>query len=276
MSAHSQSAIAESSTESSRTLANEMMKIHLGRHVYGLAAIAFSIITLVWHDFNTWQQIRSLGSVPHREILVYIAAAIELFGGLAIQWPRTARAGAVALGAVYLIFALLWVPHIVKEPLIFDRWGNFFEQFSLVSAAPIICATIGPSKSQQAVRAGRAGYILFGVCVISFTLEQLFYLSGTAAFVPKWIPPGQMFWAITTTIAFALAAIALLSGRSALLASQLLTAMIIGFGLLVWLPALFADPHKLINWAGNAQNLAIAGAAWIVADFLNRSPSGTQ
>jgi hypothetical protein len=37
---------------------------------------------------------------------------------------------------------------------------------------------------------------------------------------------------------------------------------------LVWLPAPFADPHKLINWAGNAQNLAITGAAWIVADYL--------
>jgi hypothetical protein len=82
-----------------------------------------------------------------------------------------------------------------------------------------------------------------------------------------------MFWAITTTIAFALAAIAILSGRSAFLASRLLTVMIIGFGLLVWLPALFVDPHKLMNWAGNAENLAIAGAAWIVADFLSQDRS---
>jgi uncharacterized membrane protein YphA (DoxX/SURF4 family) len=82
-----------------------------------------------------------------------------------------------------------------------------------------------------------------------------------------------MFWAITTTIAFALAAIALLTGRSALLASRLLTAMLVGFGLLVWLPAPFTDPHKIINWAGNAQNLAITGAAWIVADFLSQKGS---
>jgi uncharacterized membrane protein YphA (DoxX/SURF4 family) len=109
--------------------------------------------------------------------------------------------------------------------------------------------------------------------VISFTFEQVFYLSGTASFVPKWIPPGQMFWAIVTTIAFGLAAIALLNGRSALLAARLLTAMLIGFGLLVWLPAPFADTHKLINWAGNAQNLAITGAAWIVADFLGQKRS---
>ena len=47
--------------------------------------------------------------------------------------------------------------------------------------------------------------------------------------------------------------------------------MIIGFQFLVWLPRPFADPHQLINWAGNAQNLAIAGAAWIVADYLTHT-----
>jgi uncharacterized membrane protein YphA (DoxX/SURF4 family) len=249
------------------------MRVYFGRHVYGLAAVAFGIITLVWHDFNNWQQIRALGSVRHREVLTYLAAAIEIFGGIAIQWRRTARAGAIALGAVYLVFALLWVPHIVAEPLIYDRWGNFFEQFSLVSGALIVYPMYGQLHSERAAKPARIGYICFGICVVSFTLEQLVYLSGTAGFVPKWIPPGQMFWAVTTTIAFALAAIALLSGGSAVLASRLLTAMLVGFGVLVWLPAPFADPHKLINWAGNAQNLAITGAACIVADFLSQNRS---
>jgi uncharacterized membrane protein YphA (DoxX/SURF4 family) len=253
------------------------MKIYLGRHVYGLAAIAFGVITLVWHDFNTWQQIGPLGNVPHREILVYIAAAIEIFGGVAIQWPiqwpRSARAGAIALGAIYLMFALFWVPRIVAKPLVYDGWGNFFEQFSQVAGALIVCASFSQGDSKRAARVARIGYISFGICVVSFTLEQLLYLSGTASFVPKWIPPGQMFWAIATTIAFALAAIALLSGRSALLAARLTTAMIIGFGLLVWLPFVFADPHKLINWAGNAENLSIAGAAWMVTDFLSQKRS---
>ena len=250
------------------------MRVSWGRHVFGLAAVAFGIITLVWHDFNTWQQIRPLGNVPHREILAYLAAAIEIFGGMAIQGRRTARAGAIALGAIYFIFALLWVPHIIAEPLVYDRWGNFFEQFSLVAGATDRLRDVWSEQlGTTGARVARAGYICFGICVVSFTLEQLFYLSGTAGFVPKWIPPGQMFWAIATTIAFALAAIALLSGRSALLASRLLTAMIVGFGLLIWLPAAFADPHKLINWAGNAQNLAITGATWIVADFLSQNRS---
>lgn len=37
-------------------------------------------LTLVWHDFNNWQQIRALGDLPYREILVYLAAAIAIFG----------------------------------------------------------------------------------------------------------------------------------------------------------------------------------------------------
>ncbi len=248
-----------------------MKKLYLGRHVFGLAAIVFGVITLVWHDFNGWQQIRALGNVPHREILMYIAAAIQLFGGITIQWSKTARAGALALGVMYLIFALLWVPFIIAKPQVYDVWGNFFEQFSLVSGALIVYATV--DRSNTAPRLARVGYVFFGTCVVSFTLEQLFYLSGTASFVPKWIPPGQMFWAISTTIAFALAAIAILSGHFALLASRLVTVMVVGFGLLVWLPAPFADPHKLFNWAGNAQNLAITGAAWIVTDFLRNSHS---
>ena len=255
-----------------------MTRIHLGRHVYGLAAIFFGVTTLFWHDFNTWQHIQTLGNVPHREVLVYLAATIELFGGIAIQWPgtRLVRAGALTLGSIYLAFALLWVPRIVAEPLVYDHWGNFFEQFSLVSGALIVYALASQDNSQRATKMARLGYIFFGICVVSFTLEQIFYLRGTASFVPKWIPLGQMFWAITTTIAFALAAIALLSGRFALLASRLLTAMIIGFQFLVWLPAPFADPHNLFNWAGNAQNLAIAGAAWIVADYLSQKQTASM
>jgi hypothetical protein len=248
-----------------------MKKIYFGRHVLGFAGIFFGVVTLAWHDFNSWQQIGTLGNVPHREILASVAAAIEIIGGGAIQWRKTARAGALALAGIFLIFALLWIPRIAAEPLVYDGWGNFFEQFSQVSGALIVYALF--SGGDPAPKAARIGYIFFGICVISFTLEQLFYLSGTAEFVPKWIPPGQMFWAVTTTIAFALAAIALLSGHSALLASRLVTAMIVGFGLLVWLPILFADPHKLLNWAGNAENLSIAGAAWIVTDFLAQEHS---
>jgi len=262
-----------------------MSRIYLGRHVYGFAAVMFGILTFAWRDVNLWRQIIPLGKVPHPEIFLYIAAAIQLFGGLAIQWAPARRVGAVSLGSIYLIFALLSVPEIVAKPLTYNNWGSFFEQFSLVSGALVVFGATNPNNHRAAPRAcperltegkesnglARIGYVSFGICVISFALEQLAYLSVTASLVPKWIPPGQMFWAVTTTIAFALAAIAILLGRAALLASRLLTVMLIGFGLLVWLPIVISRPHTLFNWTESAETLAIAGVAWIVADFLTQN-----
>ena len=60
----------------SSKMSAEMTRNDLGRHVFGFAAILFGFVTLVWHDFNNWQQIQPLGNVPHREILVCIVAAL--------------------------------------------------------------------------------------------------------------------------------------------------------------------------------------------------------
>jgi uncharacterized membrane protein YphA (DoxX/SURF4 family) len=237
------------------------MSYSLGRYVYGLAAIGFGICALAFHDVSNWLQIKALGDLSHSGALTAIVGIVQILGGVAVAWPRTARAGALALGALYVIFALLTLPYVIRHPLVYNGYGNFFEQLSFVSGAVILYA--------RTKRLARIGYYSFGLCVVSFALEQLFYLSDTAGLVPKWIPPGQMFWAIATTAAFALAAIALLTGIMARLASRLNTAMIVGFGLLVWVPALVSDPHGFSNWTEGLETLGIAGSAWIVADFLN-------
>jgi cell division protein FtsW (lipid II flippase) len=77
-----------------------------------------------------------------------------------------------------------------------------------------------------------------------------------------------MFWAVATTIFFALAAVALLINRTALLASRLLTLMLISFGLLVWVPLVLSNPHNHTNWSEIAETFQIAGAIWILADLL--------
>jgi hypothetical protein len=110
-----------------------------------------------------------------------------------------------------------------------------------------------------------------GICAASFALEQAFYLHATASLVPKWLPASQMFWAIATTVAFALAAVALLTNRMALLATRLLTMMLVLFGLLVWVPLVISDPHNHTNWSETAETFAIAGAAWILADLLGET-----
>jgi hypothetical protein len=199
--------------------------------------------------------------------IVYAAAAALIFGGAAIQFPRTAKTGAGVLGAAYLVFALLCVPGIVAKPQIYNSWGNFFEQFSLLTGATLVYARLSSAWSRETLN--RIGRILLGICAASFTLEQAFYLDATANLVPKWLPPSQMFWGGTTTVLFALAAVALLTNRMAILATRLLTMMLVIFGLLVWVPLLLSDPHNHTNWGENAETFAIAGAAWILADLLD-------
>jgi len=230
---------------------------NLGRRVFGVAALASGLITLAWHNSNDGLQLR---------YVVYAAAAALIFGGAAIQFRRAAKAGAAVLGAAYLVFVLRCVPGIVAAPQIYNSWGNFFEQFSLLTGAALVYARWTSAWSPETLH--RIGGILLGICAASFTLEQAVYLDATANLVPKWVPPTQMFWAITTTVLFALAAVALLTNRMALLASRLLTIMLLGFGLLVWIPLVFSSPHNHANWSENAETFAIAGAVWILADLL--------
>ena len=241
---------------------------NLGRHVFGAAALTFGLITLGWHDYN--YQLHYLWNAQLGPVLVYAAAAAQILGGVAIQFRRTAKAGAVVLGAVYLLFASLYVPRIVAAPRIYDRWGNVFEQLSLVTGAAIVYARLSSAWTPKTL--DRFGRILLGVCAVSFALEQAFYLNATATLVPKWLPPGQTFWAVMTTVAFALAAVALLTNRMALLATRLLTTMLVIFGLLVWIPIVVSDPHNQTNWGETVETVAIAGAAWILADLLGEYP----
>jgi uncharacterized membrane protein YphA (DoxX/SURF4 family) len=228
----------------------------MGRYVYGLAAIGFGICAVVWHDISNLQQFATLGS-GRREILAEVVAAIEILGGLALLGPATARAGAIALALLYGAFAVLGLPYVVAQPAVYNNYGNVFEQLSLAVGGAILAS--------RTVRIARIAAYTFGACTASFALEQWFYLAPTAGLVPKWIPPGQLFWAVATTVAFALAAIAMLTGVAASLAARLTAAMIAGFGLLVWLPALVANPRSFANWSEALETFAIAATAGMVA-----------
>jgi hypothetical protein len=77
-----------------------------------------------------------------------------------------------------------------------------------------------------------------------------------------------MFWAYVTTMGFFGAAVAILTGIMAPLAARLLTAEIMIFELLFWVPRVFAEPRNHVNWGGNAITIAIAGAAWVASDSI--------
>jgi hypothetical protein len=180
-----------------------------------------------------------------------------------MQYPGSARLASIVLALVYLLFSVSCLPGIFAAPA--SYYGSFIEQFSLLCGAVALYAAC-ETNGWRAAACGRVARMGLGVCAISFALSQVQYFPFTAALVPGWIPPNQNFWAMLTTIAFALAAIALLINRRAQLAARLLTLMLALFGVLVWVPRLIAHPEAHGNWSEFALTFLITGAAWMVAE----------
>jgi uncharacterized membrane protein YphA (DoxX/SURF4 family) len=241
---------------------------NLGIYVYATGAISLGLVGLVSGDFATpWQHVEL--SAPFRTPLAYLIALIELTAGLALLWRRTARTGALTLTVVFSVFTLVWVPRALVANLHdYDARSNVFEQFSLVVGAAVLFASLSPVGSSIARRESLVARLL-GLSAISFGVTQIYDFPMT--WTPRWIPPGHIFWDYFTTIGFFAAAAAILSGIMAPLASRLLTAEIVSFQLLVWLPKLVAGPHQHFNWAGSALNVALTSAPWVVSDSIRRT-----
>jgi len=238
-----------------------------GRMVFGAAAVFFGVIALMWHDADTWQNVHHIWSLPFGIIIGGCLMAAQIAGGIGIQHPRTVRIASVVLGIVYLCFSLACIPDIIVAANVYEKYGGSFFLFLSLFWGALALYTATEVNAARAAVFGRLARLGLGVCAISFTLGQALLLHDTASAVPKWIPPGQMFWAVLTTIAFALAAITILVNRHARLAMRMMVLMVGLFGLLVWVPLLIAHPEAHFNWSECAETFLVAGAAWMVADL---------
>ncbi|HTW85628.1 MAG TPA: DoxX family protein [Candidatus Sulfotelmatobacter sp.] len=234
------------------------------RVVFGLSAVAFGVVSLVWHDSDLWQHVHAIGPQA-ATIVVWCCTFAQVLGGIALLLPRAARPASVVLGIVYGLLTLGCVEDIAQAPASYGSYIDFFELGSLVCGALAACAATEASATRS-LMLGRIARIGLGICTVSFTIAQIYYFGLTTKLVPTWIPFGQTFWAIVTTVAFALAAIAILVNVRARLAVRLMALMIGLFGVLVWVPLVVAKPGTLFDWSELSLNFLIAGATWLVAE----------
>jgi hypothetical protein len=244
-------------------------RIAYGRIVFGGSAALFGVIALMWHDPDTWQNLRHIWSLPLGALIGAGLMAAQIAGGIGIPFSRTVRWASIILGVVYLLFSLANIPDIIAATNVYDRYGGSFFQFFSMLCGAIALYAVTERDAPRATVLARFARLGFGVSAISFTLGQALLLRDTASLVPRWIPPSQMFWAILTTIAFALGAIAILINRQACLATRLMTLMLALFCVLVWIPRLIAQPKVHFYWSEFALTALITGASWMVADSMS-------
>jgi uncharacterized membrane protein YphA (DoxX/SURF4 family) len=249
--------------------------IAFGWRVYGLGVMALALVCLALGDFLPGQAVAK--DFPHRTALAHAAGAFMLVGGAAVAWRRTTAWGAAALAAYWALIVVVLMDGrvVLRHYAEFIAYSNAAEQLAIAAGGLIVYAARARIEAALGARLTRVGQLTFGVCALLFGGAHFFYMNLTAPLVPRWLPPTQEFWGYATGVGFIAAGVAILTGVQARLAAILLTAMFVSFHLLVHGPMLVADPSSHTIWIENATNLAVMGAAWVVADSLAR-PSASR
>ncbi|HTD12303.1 MAG TPA: DoxX family protein [Steroidobacteraceae bacterium] len=241
-----------------------------GWRVYGLGVMALGLVCLGLGDFHPGQHVP--GDFPGRTALAYCAAAFMLAAGAAIVCRRTVAWGAAALSAYFALVVVIVMNGsvLLVHYAEYGPYESLAVQLAIAAGALIVYAANATIDAVLAARLTRLGQLAFGVCALIFGGAHFVYLDLTAPLVPKWLPLAPEFWAYATGVAHIAAGIAIVTGVQARLAAILLTAMFASFTPLVHLPMLLADPSNHWIWNENAMNVALTGAAWVVADSLAR------
>lgn len=239
-----------------------------GWRVYGLGVMAVGLACLAFGDFDPGQPVPA--NFPARTALAYAAGAFLVVAAVAIEWRRTVVWGAAALTSYYTLFVVILTNGrlLLTDYAVFVTYENIAIQLAIAAGGLIIYATTARIDAALAARLTRLGRLAFGVCALVFGGAHFVYMNLTAPLVPKWLPPTQEFWGYATGVGFVAAGVAILTGVQARLAAILVTAMLVSFAPLVHEPMLLADHSIHFNWTESAENLAMIGAAWVVADSL--------
>ena len=243
----------------------------VGRHIYALGVMAIATCSLAFGAFDPGQPVPD--KFPARIALAYAAGTFMLVAAAAINWRRTAPWAAAALTIYYTLFVVILMNGrlLLTDYAVYVTYENIAMQLAIAAGALLTYATTAAPDKLEGARAAHlmhAGWLAFGVCSLIFGGAHFVYMNYTAPLVPKWLPPSQVFWGYATGIAFVAAGVAFLTGVQARLAAILLTVMLAAFGLLANLPVLLADHASHFNWTESAVNLAVVGAAWVLADSL--------
>jgi uncharacterized membrane protein YphA (DoxX/SURF4 family) len=251
----------------------EKTAMALGWRVYGLGVMALGTACLAFGAFDPGQPVPN--NLPAHTALAYASGAFMVLAAAAVEWRRTAAWGAAALTAYYTLFVVILMQGrlLLKDYAVYVTYEDIAMQLAIAAGGLIICAMTARIDAVLAARLTRAGQLAFGVCALVFGGAHFVYMNLTAPLVPKWLPPTQVFWGYATGVGFVAAGVAIVTGVKARLAAILLTAMLAVFALLVHLSTLLADHASHWNWTEAAENLAVTGAAWVVADSLARSRS---
>ncbi|MDQ7039544.1 MAG: DoxX family protein [Rhodothermus sp.] len=118
----------------------------------------------------------------------------------------------------------------------------------------------------------KVGRILYGLTFIIFGVTHFINASMLSGMVPI---PGGVFWVYLTGLAMLAAAVAILTGKQARLACQLLGIMLFIFVLTIHLPTMI-NQGIMAGLQSFLKDTALGGAAWVIAETYAEQPKQAE
>lgn len=248
----------------------------VGHAAFAVVMIGLGILGLIRGDFTPiWTGVPK--SVPARELLSYLCAAISLLCGVGLLRERKRVVAARAL----LIFLLVWMllfrlSHAILAPAVMINWWPCGESAVMVAGAWVLYARFAGDRNGRRLRFAtgdqglRIARTFYGLGLLPLGIAHFAYLEATAPLVPGWLP-GHVAWAYFTGAALIAAGIAVIVGAFARLAATLSAIEMGAFTLIVWVPVVArgATAPQLSEFVDSC---ALTAAGWVVADSFRSVP----
>jgi uncharacterized membrane protein len=236
----------------------------------GILALIYGDFALVWQPVSPW--------VPGRTALAYASGVLMLLCGVTLFFQPAAKYSIRVLLPYLKIWVLLKVPALIVAPQVEGVWLGIGELTMLLAGGWTLFAMLAdlPERWRFRLTAGesavRGAQILFAISLIPVGLSHLMYVKETAAYVPAWLPY-PVGWAYLTGIGQMACGIGLLFRIFPRAAAVSEAAMLTIFTLLVWVPAIIAEPHARLPWTAFFISWIIAAGAWVVAGNIVSNPT---
>jgi uncharacterized membrane protein YphA (DoxX/SURF4 family) len=238
------------------------ISVRLGRLLLSFAMVALGVLGVFYADFILeWTPVPA--HLPERAVWAYVHGGVLIIAGLSLVLGRAVRLSALSFGAVWLVWALLYVPRVMAN------WrsaiGGQFEVLAMTSGIFMLVAISEPQARNQTL-ALIARYS-FAVCLLMFGVVHFLYPAGVASWVPRWLP-AHLFWAYFTGVAHCAAGLAILSGVLMRLAARLFAIMLSSWVLILHIPRVDAALDDRHEWTTLFIAIALTGIAWIMTGGL--------
>jgi uncharacterized membrane protein YphA (DoxX/SURF4 family) len=236
--------------------------ILLGRLLLGFAMIALGALGMFYADFiMEWTPVPA--QLPARATWVYFHDGLLIVAGLGLVLGRAVRPSALALGAAWLVWALLYVPRVLANwrPAL----GGQFEVLAMASGIFMLVAISEPEARNRSL--ATITRYSFGVCLLMFGVVHFLYPVAVASWIPRWLP-AHLFWAYATGVAHCAGGLGILSGVLMRLATRLFAIMLSSWVLILHIPRVAAALRDRHEWTTLFIATALTGIAWIMAGAL--------